>query len=161
MQLPVGYLGPVESWKHSEMFGKLGATTILDHSPVEWGAGGLAGTAEDSIRFLRGLFSQKLLTSKSIKAMTNFRSTRPLGGIEKENHVDDTNGYGLGLVRMKRDGFTLVGHGGLFTGHTAGLWYVPECDLTIALYFNRGFVNQRKALDQIVKLLAEEFDCSR
>lgn len=161
MPLPVGYLGPVDGWIHSEMFGKLGATTVLDQSPVEWGAGGLAAPAEDSIRFLRGLFSGKLLTSKSMKAMTNFRSTPPLGITQKEIKVDGNDGYGLGLAKMKLAGFTLLGHGGLFTGHTTGLWYVPECDITIALYFNRGFVNQRKALEQILKLLTKNLDCAK
>lgn len=27
--LPVGYMGPVEGWKHSEMFGELGSTAVL------------------------------------------------------------------------------------------------------------------------------------
>ncbi len=44
--LPTGYMGKVESWKHSEMFGELGATTVLDQSSVELAAGGLVAPAE-------------------------------------------------------------------------------------------------------------------
>lgn len=30
----------------------------------------------------------------------------------------------------------MIGHGGLYTGHTAGLWSVPECSASIAFYVN-------------------------
>ena len=98
-----------------------------------------------------------LLTPESLAAMTRFRPTPQLGLSEPSgDDADEENGYGLGLITMKRVGLTLIGHGGLFTGHTAGLWYVPECELTIALYFNRGFVGQRLALDRILRVLTGE-----
>ena len=158
--LPTGYLGPVEGWKHSVMFGELGATTILDRSPVEWGAGGLVTTTDEATRFLSGLFAGELLTTGSLEAMTKFRSTPPLGVDDGNPTPEAPDGYGLGLVRMKRAGFTLIGHGGLFTGHTAGLWHIPECGVTIALYFNRGFVNQRALLDQILPVVTRRPDGS-
>lgn len=148
--LPTGYMGPVKEWKHSEMFGELGATTVLDKSPVEWGAGGLAAPVEEAIGFLRGLFEGKLLAPASIEDMARFRSIPPLGGVVDAEPGAPSDGYGLGLIQMERAGVTLLGHGGLFTGHTAGLWHIPDCGVTIALYFNRGFVNFRAALDQIV-----------
>lgn len=58
-----------------------------------------------------------------------------------------------GLMRGER--FSLIGHGGLFTGHTAGSWYVPQCDTAISLYLHRGFVGQRRLLDAVLDLLAE------
>lgn len=158
--LPTGYLGPVKSWKHSEMFGELGATTVLDKSPVEWGAGGVAAPAEEAIRFLRGLFEGTLLAPASLDAMTRFRSTPPLGAEAANAAPGATDGYGLGLVRMERAGLTLLGHGGLFTGHTAGLWHIPDCGVTIALYFNRGFVDQRAVLDQVVPVVTRNPDGS-
>lgn len=152
--LPTGYLGHVEGWKHSEMFGELGPTTRLDHSPVEWGAGGLVASAEDAIRFLRGLFDSKLLKPASLETMTQFRPTPQLGVPDRNSPPGGhSDGYGLGLIRMERAGATLTGHGGLFTGHTAGLWHIPNRDITIALYFNRGFVNQRAVLDKIVPVV--------
>ena len=90
--------------------------------------------------------------------MTQFRATPQLGGAVSGDPSED--GYGLGLVKMRRAGYTLVGHGGLFTGHTAGLWHLPDCGLTIALYFNRGFVNQRAALDRIVPAVTRNPDGS-
>lgn len=152
--LPTGYLGPVEGWKHSEMFGELGATTVLDRSPVEWGAGGVAAPASDALRFLHGLFAGELLKRESLTAMTRFRATPPLGA-EDSSASSLEDGYGLGLVKMERGGFTLLGHGGLFTGHTAGLWHLPDCGLTIALYFNRGFVQQRALLERIVPVVTK------
>jgi D-alanyl-D-alanine carboxypeptidase len=154
LPVPTGYLGPVAEWKHSEMFGELGATTALDRSPVEWGAGGLVAPAEDALRFLRGLVGGKLLGPASLQAMTRFRSTPPLGTPDPNaTPPARSDGYGLGLVEMERAGVTLLGHGGLFTGHTAGLWHVPDCGITIALYFNRGFINQRAILDELLPVV--------
>lgn len=91
-----GYMGPVDAWEHSAMFGELGATTG-DGAPP-----------------------------------------------------DLSDGYGLGLLSIRRRDYPVIGHGGLFTGHTAGLWYLPGCAVTVAIYLNRGFVGQRYALDRIV-----------
>jgi D-alanyl-D-alanine carboxypeptidase len=158
---PTGYLGPVEGWRHSEMFGELGATTVLDRSPVEWGAGGLVAPAEETIRFLRSLLGGELLEKASLEAMMRFRATPALGVTESGGAPGaKPDGYGLGLIRMQRPGFSLVGHGGLFTGHTAGLWYVPDCGVTIALYVNRGFIDQRAALDRILPEVTRNADGS-
>jgi D-alanyl-D-alanine carboxypeptidase len=152
--LTTGYMGHVDAWKHSEMFGELGPTTVLDRSPVEWGAGGLVSTAAGAISFLSGLMNGALLGAEQLAAMQSFRDT-PRQGIGRASGVTKPDGYGLGLVRLELPGSTLVGHGGLFTGHTAGVWYLPACDVTIALYMNRGFVGQRDALDVIVGSLAK------
>lgn len=155
--VPTGYMGPVEGWKHSEMFGELGATTVLDRSSVEWSAGGLIAPAEEAVRFLQALVSRKLLKPAALEAMRQFRPIPPLGMPNPDAKPGEkTDGYGMGLVRMKRAGEELIGHGGLYTGHTAGLWHLPERNITIALYFNRGFVEQRKALDQIVPALTQK-----
>lgn len=151
-----GFMGPIEGWEHSEMFGELGPTARLDRSPVEWGAGGLAAPAIDALAFLGALMHGQVLSASTLALMTDFRPTQPLGvDAGRVSPPDSENGYGLGLVRMLRGGVEFIGHGGLFTGHTAGLWYVPECDATISLYFNRGFVGQRALLDEIVALLAD------
>lgn len=112
------------------MFGDLGPTGVLDRSPIEWGAGGLARTARDGLRFLLALFDGKLLPSASIEAMTDFRDTPNLGGPVADGGAPaEGDEYGLGLVRLTR-GHTLLGHGVLFTGHTAGMWYWPDCGMT-------------------------------
>lgn len=161
--VPTGYLGPVEGWSHAEMFGTLGATTVLDASPVEWGAGGLVAPAADALVFLDGLMRGRLLSPALLDAMRQFRPTPPLGGASPGDEATASEGYGLGLVRMSRNGFEVVGHGGLFTGHTAGLWFVADCDITVAFYFNRGFIRQREFLDELLEAVSsgrlEGMDC--
>jgi D-alanyl-D-alanine carboxypeptidase len=158
--LPTGYMGPVKEWKHSEMFGELGATTVLDRSSVEWSAGGLVAPADDAIRFLRGLFGDELLDPASLKVMTQFRATPPLG-VTDGSAAQSNDGYGMGLIRMERAGYTILGHGGLFNGHTAGLWHVPACGITMALYFNRGFIDQRAVLEQILPVVTGSTKCAQ
>jgi D-alanyl-D-alanine carboxypeptidase len=153
---PTGYLGKVEGWEHSAMFGDLGPTTVLDRSPVEWGAGGLVAPAAEAMRFLDALMHGELLSPGSLDAMTTFQNTAPLG-VREPGAADrgQREGYGLGLVRMKRAGVDLLGHGGLFTGHTAGLWHAPACGITLVLYFNRGFVDQRAVLDRVLPVVCD------
>ncbi len=152
-QLPTGYMGPVKEWKHSEMFGELGSTAILDHSPVEYGPGGLVAPAQESLAFLQALFGKKLLSEKSLEAMMPYQPMEPLGVHKEGQQTEEKDRYGLGLIERKRGKYTYLGHGGLFTGHTAGLWQVPECNLTIAIYFNRGFVDQGEVLDELLAKL--------
>lgn len=149
-----GYLGYVPAWKHSEMFGELGPTTTLDQAPNERSAGGIASTAADALTFMHGLVSGRLVSPESYARMTRFRETPPLGGVVADTTAKD--GYGLGLIRMERLGHTMIGHGGLFNGHTAALWYLPACDVTIVLYVNRGFIEVRNALDVVVAFVRDE-----
>ena len=131
------------------MFGEMGPTTELDRSPVEWGAGGLVAPAADASRFIRALMSGALLEPGSLSAMQAFHDT-PRQGIGGSAVSERRDGYGLGLVRLELPGATLIGHGGLFTGHTSGVWYLPACGATIAIYLNRGFVGQRDALEVVL-----------
>ncbi|MGE0554889.1 MAG: serine hydrolase domain-containing protein, partial [Gemmatimonadales bacterium] len=96
--LPTGYLGPVESWSHSAMFGELGPTSVLDTSSVEWGAGGLATPAVDALRFLSGLFRDRIVSSAILEVMTDFRETPSLGVTDSAS-TEESDGYGLGVVR--------------------------------------------------------------
>ncbi|HEX4955490.1 MAG TPA: serine hydrolase domain-containing protein [Thermoanaerobaculia bacterium] len=161
LPMPIGYMGPVKEWQHSEMFGELGATTVLDASSAEWGSGGLVAPAEEALRFLEGLLGGKLLASPSLEAMRTFRVTPPLGQWTSDTAPPDrSSGYGLGLVEMERPGYTLIGHGGAFSGHTAGLWHVADCGVTFALYLNRGLIPQRGLLDRIVPAITRGPDGS-
>lgn len=153
-----GYMGPVEGWEHSEMFGDLGPTTVLDRSPIEWGAGGMASSAADAVAFIAKLLGGRVLGEPQLEEMLAFHET-PALGVDGGTAEGTTrpDGYGLGIVRMERPEFTVLGHGGLFTGHTAGVWYVPRCGLTVGVYFNRGFVGQRAVLDRILGALPGSF----
>lgn len=158
-ELPEGFMGPVEGWPHSDMFGELGSTAVLDDSPVERGAGGLVAPATDAARFMSGLLRGELLEPSSLEQMQRFRDTPPLGFERDETGRAKENGYGLGLIRQVRRGVTFIGHGGLFTGHTAGSWYLPQCDTTVAFYMNRGFVGQGALLEAVAAFLVDAGYC--
>jgi len=150
-----GYLGEVKGWPHSEMFGELGASTVLEHSSVEWGAGGVVSTAADSLRFLDGLFGGELLKASSFERMLETVPAKALGagGAEYGIPRDVASAYAHGLMRTQRPAYEMLGHGGIFAGHTAGLWYLPASGIQLAVYFNRGFVPQRLLIDRVVEAL--------
>lgn len=148
-----GYMGPLPFWPHSRRFGALGPTTALDRGNLEWGAGGMVSTAEEATRFLEALLGGELLSDESLTAMRDWVETPPLGSPGSETPPDRENGYGLGLARSVRAGYRMIGHGGLYNGHTAGLWSVPECSASIAFYVNRGFVDSRAIMDHLVATL--------
>jgi CubicO group peptidase (beta-lactamase class C family) len=159
--LPTGYMGPVVGWKHSAMFGTLGPTTILDKSTAERSAGGLAATARDALRFLSTLMERGLLPESTLRTMLPSRPILPLGDFSGAVPTEKTDAYGRGLARMRVGGRELVGHGGLYNGHAAGLWYLPECRLTVVVYANRGLVNMRSALAPVISGISESPACSR
>ena len=153
--LPVtGYLGPVEGWKHSEMFGELGPTTPIDRGNMEWGSGGVIASAGESLRFIAALLDGTLLSEESLASMTDFVDTPPLGGASALSAGDTSNHYGLGISRAVRPaGYSRLGHGGIYNGHQAGLWRFEPCGIDVALFVNRGFVDDRRMTDRIAAAL--------
>ncbi len=143
-----GYLGPLPFWSHSEMFGELGPTTGLDGGNMEWGAGGVVSSAEDALGFLTALLGGDLISSDSLRGMESWVETPFLGAPRPETPPDLEDGYGFGLIRIVRPGYQMIGHGGVYNGHTAGLWRVPECEATVAFYLNRGFSDGRALMDR-------------
>jgi D-alanyl-D-alanine carboxypeptidase len=151
-QRSTGYLGFVEGWPHSEMFGDLASTRELESSNAEWAAGGAVGTASDALSTMASLMEGRSTSSQSLSDMTDFVDAASLGA---ESAVPDLESrYGLGLMRIVRSGYELIGHGGIFLGHTAGLWHLPDCGVTVSLYLNRGFAPQRDVLDAMIPALA-------
>jgi D-alanyl-D-alanine carboxypeptidase len=159
-ELPTGYMGPVRGWKHSEMFGNLGPTTQLDESTAERSAGGLAASAKDALAFLGNLMEGRFLKAETLGGMMPSRPILPLGDFDGTPATAKTDGYGQGLARMRVGERELIGHGGLYNGHSAGLWYIPSCKLTLVVYANRGLVNMRRALDAWVRTVAARMESS-
>lgn len=90
------------------------------HMSIPHGAGGLYSTAEDLLRWERGLYGNKVLQPASLKKMTT-----PF----KEN-------YAFGIMvnaSAKRPHYT---HGGSIEGFNAELIYYPESQTTIAVLAN-------------------------
>lgn len=159
----IGHMGTLPFWSHSEAFGTRGVpgpTTALERGNVEWAAGGLVSTADDALTFLTTLFGDRLLSPAARAAMTDFVACPPLGLSDLGTPPDDLeNGYGLGLAKMVRPGgYTFIGHGGAYSGHTAGLWYLPACRTAVALYANRAFAGTRDLLDAVAKRVCDRGD---
>jgi D-alanyl-D-alanine carboxypeptidase len=152
--LPTGYLGPVRDWKHSEMFGTLGPTTVLDQSTAELSAGGLAATADDALAFLGALMDGRIVQAPRLADMMPSQPIAALGNFDGPPSKEKTDAYGQGLARMQLAKREMIGHGGLYNGHSAGLWYLPSCHLSFVVYANRGLVNIRAALETLVDQLA-------
>jgi len=139
-----GYLSSLEFWPTSTMFGELGATTSLDSSNLGYGHSGLVSTLEDGLKLVSALMKGEVLETESMEAMQTFV---PI----KEAAPDKPSpGYGLGLFHVIRPGYDMTGHGGMFNGHTAGFWYLPGCETSVAMYANRGFIDEFPIYDRLV-----------
>ena len=66
-------------------------------------------------------------------------------------------GYGLGVISRHRGSHRRIGHGGMYSGFTAGLWSVAGEDVIVALLLNRGlYFDEYKILDAIVDAILTE-----
>ncbi|MBO0331839.1 serine hydrolase [[Muricauda] lutisoli] len=83
------------------------------------GAGGMVSTSGDLTRFLEGLFDLKIVSQKSLEAMTTI----------KDNH-------GMGILPFNVENKSGFGHGGIIEGFKSYAIYFPEDSLAIALTSN-------------------------
>ena len=88
---------------------------------IPHGAGGLYSTTEDLLRWTRGLFGGKLLTSASLRKMTTpFKSD-----------------YALGVAAIQRDGRNfMITHSGGIEGFNTSLAFYPAEKITIVVLGN-------------------------
>lgn len=102
---------------------------------IDWAGGGLVTTAPDLARFVRGLWSGRLLSAPLRAEMTRWTpGVRFPPGIAVR--YDD---YGLGIGRHAVDGIELIGHTG-FWGAFA--WYAPEHDAVLVGTHNDATVDR-------------------
>jgi len=96
-------------------------------------AGGLHSTVEDLLKWERGLFGGKVLSSKSLRKMiTPFKDNYGLGlSIEA---VDIRTGRSAGTASEQRR--QKIEHSGKIQGFNAGLAYYPEDEVTVAVLSN-------------------------
>jgi serine beta-lactamase-like protein LACTB len=109
----------------------------------KWAGGGMAGTAEDLVRFCMALNERKLLSAHSCEQM--YRA----GVLNDGSHTE----YGLGW-RLKKDsaGRRWVGHSGGATGGTTHFLHNPENKVAVAVLTNADDV---KGLDKLALQLGE------
>jgi len=87
---------------------------------VPWAAGSVYSTTGDLLRWERGLFGGKLISPSSLKLMT----------------TPGKGDYGLGVVISKRNGRTVVDHGGGIEGFNTYLAYEPEERIAVVVLSN-------------------------
>ena len=102
---------------------------------IDWAGGGLVTTAPDLARFVRGLWSGRLLSAELRAEMTRWTpGVRFPPGIAVR--YDD---YGLGIGRIAVDGVELIGHTG-FIGAFA--FHAPEYDAVLVGTHNDSSVDR-------------------
>jgi CubicO group peptidase (beta-lactamase class C family) len=87
---------------------------------VPWSAGSIYSTANDLLRWERGLFGGKVLAESSLKAMMTSGKVS----------------HGLGVGVSMEDGVEVVDHNGAIEGFVAHMAYVPEPRITVIVLSN-------------------------
>lgn len=109
----------------------------------KWAGGGMAGTAEDLVRFCMALNDGKILSAKSREQMYQ------AGTLNDGSRTE----YGLGWRLLKdSNGRRWVGHSGGATGGTTYFLHQPEAKIAVALLTNAEDV---KGLDKLSLRLGE------
>lgn len=90
------------------------------HMSVPHAAGAMYSTAEDLLRWERGLFGGKLLSPGSLRKMT----------------TPFKNNYALGVSVITLNGKTRITHGGGIQGFNTALAYDPDARITVVVLAN-------------------------
>ena len=87
-------------------------------------AGGVVASPRAMARFGHALFSGRVLTTRSRRAMVRF------------GEADYWDGYGLGVAPREAHGHEAWGHSGRIPGFASELWYLPDERMTLAVVVN-------------------------
>lgn len=107
------------------------------------GAGNLALTVGDLIKWQQGLMSHRLLKKEQLELMTargQLNNGKPFN-------------YGFGVRLGTLDKHPVIRHGGGISGFRADLAYYPESHLTIVVLANNDSLNTKRLSDQIARFL--------
>jgi D-alanyl-D-alanine carboxypeptidase len=95
-------------------------------------SGAIASNADDLGIFFDDLFDGKLLSTSTMKEMTNFIPAANPG-------LEAQTGSGLGLMRLNVNGQELIGHIGEFMGSSSIAMYSPNQGYTIVVTSNLSY----------------------
>ena len=113
--------------------GELDWTTV---SPtIDWAGGGLVTTTSDLARFVRGLWSERILDSRALDELTRWTP----GTSFPPGHTLRYERYGLGMGADTVEGVELLGHTG-FIGAFA--LHAPEYDAVLVGTHNDSEVDR-------------------
>jgi len=128
----------------------------MKHADVSWAgaAGGIVSTPRDLARWIRAVFSGKILPPKQLKEYLSFVSTKTGKPIAKVTE-DDPRGFSLGLVRvLKPEVGALWFYEGETLGYRTAFLFSPEDDVLVAAATNSQPSGEE---DKLVPMLAKLF----
>jgi D-alanyl-D-alanine carboxypeptidase len=126
--------------------GELDWTTI---SPtIDWAGGGLVTTAPDLARFVRALWSERIIGSRALDELTRWTPAASF----PPGHALRYERYGLGMGTNTVEGVELLGHTG-FIGAFA--FHAPEYDAVLAGGHNASQVDRWPLVAALCRELCE------
>jgi len=126
--------------------GELDLTTITP--TIDWAGGGLVTTAPDLVRFVRALWSGRIVESGALEELTRWTP----GASFPPDHTLRYDRYGLGIGRNVVEGVQLVGHTG-FIGAFA--FHAPEHDAVLVGTHNASEVDRWPLVAALCRELRE------
>jgi len=102
---------------------------------IDWAAGGLVTTAPDLARYVRGLWSERIVDSDGLDELTRWTP----GASFRPGHMLRYERYGLGIGANTVEGVEIVGHTG-FIGAFA--FYASEYDAVLIGTHNASHVDR-------------------
>jgi D-alanyl-D-alanine carboxypeptidase len=115
---------------------------------IDWAGGGLVTTAEDLVRFVRGLWSEKIIHTSALAELTQWTP----GASFPPGHTLRYERYGLGIGADTVEGVELIGHTG-FIGAFA--FYAPHYDAVLVGTHNDSAVDRRPLLAALCRELRD------
>jgi D-alanyl-D-alanine carboxypeptidase len=116
------------------------------------GAGSIATSASDLVRWAAGLYGGDVLTRDSRDAMVS--------DISRIAAYDPRIAYGLGLQSVLVNGRATLGHSGRFLGARAVVRWLPQERIGVAVLTNQSRTDPSKVLSSLLRLAFEpQSDC--
>jgi D-alanyl-D-alanine carboxypeptidase len=129
-----------------------GALDLTAISPtIDWAGGGLVTTTRDLARFLRGLWSGRILGAPEIEELTRWTP----GATFPQGHAVRYEQYGLGTGRNVIEGVELIGHTG-FIGAFA--FHAPGHDAVLVGTHNESEVDRWPLVAELCRELRSMHD---
>jgi CubicO group peptidase (beta-lactamase class C family) len=121
--------------------GEVTEAPAIDNSDA-WASAGFLSTAEDLVRFARGVLDGTLLEPRTVDLLLAPMRT----------NAGEATQYGLGWELGEYLGYRVVGHGGSHVGATAQLLAFPEREVYVALLANANSAGLRATAAMVAEL---------
>jgi CubicO group peptidase (beta-lactamase class C family) len=121
--------------------GEVSRAPAIDNSDA-WASAGFLSTAEDLVRFARGVLEGRVLEPRTVELLFTPMRTRDGAAVP----------YGLGWELGSHCGQRVVGHGGSHLGATAQLLVLPEQRIAVALLANANSRSLQTAAVRVARL---------